>query len=104
MVLNPTKDCAIARDTHFFFFVLHTTSWLAIIIVLLAFTYVQFQPRCWAEDFRTFFSVYYGWPLYAVKATEHVSPRHWSYEARLVGVLIDGFLLIVLLASTAFVV
>jgi hypothetical protein len=83
---------------------LHKRSWAAAIAVLLAFSYAQFQWRCLTEDFRTFCSVYYGWPVYAVKVTEHAPRRPRTFEARIVGVLVNGTTLVVLVGSTAFVI
>jgi hypothetical protein len=102
MLIDLANVRAVARDDRHLYR-LHPSSWVAVIVVLLAFSYIQFQWRCLTEDFRTFCSVYYGWPVYAVKVTEHNSPRTRTHDPRLLGVLVDGAMFVALVASTAFV-
>jgi hypothetical protein len=102
MLRDSANVGAVARDDRPWYR-LHILSWIAAIVVLLAYSYVQFQWRCLTEDFRSFCSVYYGWPVYAIKATEHYPRQPRTYDARLIGLLVNGTMLAVLVASTAFV-
>ena len=83
---------------------LHKSTWVALAIVAAALIGVQFRFRCLTEDFATFCSVYYGWPVYAIEVTEHYATHARTYDARLAGLLVDGATILLLVLSTGIAV
>src|SRR6266481_2665910 len=83
---------------------LRKPTWAASAIVFSALIAVHFEWRCLTEDFRTFCNVYYGWPVYAVRVTDHYPTHTRTHDARLIGVAVDSVVFSVLMLSTVLTV